>query len=233
MAKKPNAKGLGASKAAPEVEHGAQFTPEVKNVIKLTLAFTKAVGKNQQDKSDNLVVSPYNALAALSMVTKGADGVTREELAKTLFGVKGKDLDKAANDYAALNNEVLAANKGQVELTTANGVWTNQDLIEVHHVRADRCHVEIGWRQRGNLAVFVAGDPGEILRDVAFVGAHRVRRDVAIELEVGEKRLQMVAQVHASRSASARSAIISFFFILSRGMCSSGGMMPCVMLVGW
>ena len=35
-----------------------------------------------------------------------------------------------------------------------------------------------------------------------------------------------------SRSASARSAIISFFFILSRGGSSSGGMMPCVMLVG-
>ncbi len=137
MAKKPNAKGLGASKAAPEVEHGAQFTPEVKNVIKLTLAFTKAVGKNQQDKSDNLVVSPYNALAALSMVTKGADGVTREELAKTLFGVKGKDLDKAANDYAALNNEVLAANKGQVELTTANGVWTNQDFMKLKPDFAD------------------------------------------------------------------------------------------------
>lgn len=130
MAKKPAAKA-----AAPE--HGTQFTPEVKNVIKLTLAFTKAVGKNQQDKSDNLVVSPYNALAALSMVTKGADGVTREELAKALFGVKGKDLDKAADDYAALNNEVLAANKGQVELTTANGVWTNRDFMTLKPAFAD------------------------------------------------------------------------------------------------
>ena len=137
MAKKPNAKGLGASKAAPEEEHGTQFAPEVKNVIKLTLAFTKAVGKNQQDKSDNLVVSPYNALAALSMVTKGADGVTREELAKALFGVKGKDLDKAADDYAALNNQVLAANKGQVQLTTANGVWTNQDFMTLKPAFAD------------------------------------------------------------------------------------------------
>lgn len=121
----------------PDQEFGQQFTPEVKNVIKLTLAFTKAVGKNQQDKSDNLVVSPYNALAALSMVTKGADGKTREELAQALFGVKGKDLDKAADAYAALNNDVLAANKGQVELTTANGVWTNQDFMKLKPAFAD------------------------------------------------------------------------------------------------
>ena len=35
----------------------------------------------------------------------------------------------------------------------------------------------------------VGGDPRQVLRDVALVGAHGVRRDVAIELEVGEKRL--------------------------------------------
>jgi serpin B len=121
----------------PDQEFGQQFTPEVKNVIKLTLAFTKAVGKNQQDKSDNIVISPYNALAALSMVTKGADGKTREELAQALFGVKGKDLDKAADAYAALNNDVLAANKGQVELTTANGVWTNRDFMTLKPAFAD------------------------------------------------------------------------------------------------
>ena len=48
-------------------------------------------------------------------------------------------------------------------------------------------------------------------------------------------RMGLTAPLHCqrSRSASARSAIISFFFILSRGGSSSGGMMPWVMLVGW
>ncbi|HYD18307.1 MAG TPA: serpin family protein [Patescibacteria group bacterium] len=123
--------------AKPEYEHGRQFKPEVKNVIKLTLAFTKAVGNNQDEKSDNLVVSPYNAMAALSMVAKGADGLTRDEMAKTLFGVASADLEKAANDYVALNADVLAANKDQVTLTTANGVWTNQERLKLDPAYAD------------------------------------------------------------------------------------------------
>lgn len=117
--------------AAQETEHGAHLDTSVKNVIKLTLAFTKAVGADQKDKGDNLVVSPYNALAALSMVAKGADGSTRDEMAQTLFGVKGKDLDKAAQGYVDLNEQVLAANKGSVELTTANGIWVNKKEIDL------------------------------------------------------------------------------------------------------
>lgn len=112
-------------------EYGRQFKPEVKNVISLTLAFTKAVGNNQDDKADNLIVSPYNALSALSMVAKGADGQTREEMAQALFGTDGKGLEKAASDYVKLNDEILAANKGQVTLTTANGVWTNQQRLKL------------------------------------------------------------------------------------------------------
>ncbi len=123
--------------AQPEYEHGRQFKPEVKNVIKLTLAFTKAVGKNQEDANENLVVSPYNAISALAMVAKGADGLTRDEMAQTLFGVSGKDLEKAANDYVALNADVLAANKDQVTLTTANGVWTNQERLKLDPAYAD------------------------------------------------------------------------------------------------
>jgi serpin B len=115
----------------PAVEPGKQFSPEVKNTISLTLAFTKAVAANQEDKSENLVISPYNALAALSMASEGAAGKTRDELAKALYGVSGKDLTASAEAYAALNDQVLAANKGQVELTTANGIWTNQNLVEL------------------------------------------------------------------------------------------------------
>ncbi|HYD18308.1 MAG TPA: serpin family protein [Patescibacteria group bacterium] len=112
-----------------EYEHGAYYKPEVKTSIKLTLAFAKAVGRNQEDQSDNLVVSPYNATAALSMVAKGAVGETRDELAKALFATDGAGLDDAVAAYAKLNTEILKSNAGQVTLTTANGVWTNKDLV--------------------------------------------------------------------------------------------------------
>lgn len=120
-----------------EVDYGQYLKPEVKNVINLTLAFAKAVGQNQSDKTENLVVSPYNAAACLSMVAKGADTLTREEMAKTLFGTDAAGLDKAAGDYASLNTEILTANKGQVELTTANGVWTNQALVTLRDTFAE------------------------------------------------------------------------------------------------
>src|SRR5262245_37042028 len=119
-----------------EFDYGQYLKPEVRNVISLTLAFAKAVGQNQDDKTDNLVVSPYNAAACLSMVASGADALTREEMAKTLFGTDGAGLDKAIADYAKLNTEMLAANKGQVELTTANGVWTNQAAVTLRDTYA-------------------------------------------------------------------------------------------------
>ncbi len=112
-----------------EYEHGAYYKDEVKTSIKLTIAFAKAVGRHQEDQSDNLVVSPYNATAALSMVAKGAVGETRDELAQALFATDGKGLDDAVAAYSKLNTEILKANAGQVTLTTANGVWTNKDLV--------------------------------------------------------------------------------------------------------
>jgi serine protease inhibitor len=112
-------------------EYGDQFSPEVKNVISLTLAFTKAVAANQEEKGDNLVISPYNALAALSMASQGAEGETRDELAKALYAADGEGLEAASQAYADLNERVLEANKGQVQLTTANGIWTNQNLVEL------------------------------------------------------------------------------------------------------
>lgn len=112
-----------------EYEHGAYYKDEVKTSIKLTIAFAKAVGRHQDDQSDNLVVSPYNATAALSMVAKGAVGETRDELAQALFATDGKGLDDAVAAYSKLNTEILKANAGQVTLTTANGVWTNKDLV--------------------------------------------------------------------------------------------------------
>lgn len=120
-----------------EVEYGKQYKSEVQNVIRLTLAFAEAVGRHQQDKSDNLVLSPYNAMAAISMAAKGADGKTRDELAQALYGADGKALDTVAGDYAKLNKDVLQANKGQVELTTANGIWVNQELVTLREDFAD------------------------------------------------------------------------------------------------
>lgn len=135
--RKRETNGLDNGQGEQDPGYGQQFSPAAQNTIKLTLAFTKAVGENQKDKGDNLVVSPYNAVAAISMAAKGSSGKTRDELAKALFGVSGKGLDKAAAEYNELNTQVLDANKGKVELTTANGIWVNKDLVELKTDFAD------------------------------------------------------------------------------------------------
>jgi len=66
------------------------------------------------------------------MAAKGADANTREEMAQTLFGVDGGKLDGAIEALVALNAEILEANKDQVTLTTANGLWTNQHLFDLN-----------------------------------------------------------------------------------------------------
>ncbi|MDD9900329.1 MAG: serpin family protein [Alphaproteobacteria bacterium] len=103
----------------------------------LTLAFAKAVGAHQEDAGDNLVVSPYNAVAALSMVARGADTETRAEMAQTLFGTTPEALDGEIARFARLNDAVLDANKEQVTLKTANGVWVNNNLVPLKQDYAD------------------------------------------------------------------------------------------------
>ncbi len=111
----------------PQKYIGYSFAPEVKSLIKLTLAFTAAVGNRETDKADNLVLSPYNALTCLSMVAKGADGRTREEMAQALFGTDAATLNDQISKLAALNAQIIDANKDSVTLKTANGVWINKD----------------------------------------------------------------------------------------------------------
>jgi len=102
---------------------------EVDNINKLTLEFARATAKHQDDPQDNLVVSPYNALMALSMLAKAADGQTKEELAQTLFGKSADALDDEIGKLAVLNADILETNKDQVELKTANGLWSNNDIM--------------------------------------------------------------------------------------------------------
>jgi serpin B len=128
----------------PEEYIGAGFKPEVQNTIKLTMSFAKAVSGNEKDQSANIVVSPYNALACLSMVAKGADGQTKTEFAKTLFNTDAANLDAEVSKLMALNNEVLDANKDQVVLKTANGVWTNNQSIELNPDYAAALEKEFG-----------------------------------------------------------------------------------------
>ena len=86
------------------------------NANRFTLALAQAVIAHQTDPADNVVVSPYNALTALSLAATGAGGATRDEFAKALYGADGDKLADDVQSFASLNQTILDANKGHAVL---------------------------------------------------------------------------------------------------------------------
>lgn len=76
-----------------------------------------------KDETENVLISPFSAYAALSMTLNGADGATKEQMARTL-GVTADAID-ALN---ARNQKVFAAlNANQkVQLEVANAVYSDK-----------------------------------------------------------------------------------------------------------
>jgi serpin B len=101
------------------------------NANRFTLAMAQAVIAHQPDASDNVVVSPYNALTALSLAASGTGGVTKEEFANALYGAKDAPLGDEVEAFARLDKTILDANKGHVDLLTASGIWVNRNIAAI------------------------------------------------------------------------------------------------------
>lgn len=101
------------------------------SINRLTLQAMQAAIKGSKDASDNVVLSPYNALTNMALVGAGAKGSTRNEFAKALFGKDGEAFRAEAENLMQMNKRILAANKGIVEITTANGIWANHDRLQL------------------------------------------------------------------------------------------------------
>ena len=78
----------------------------------------------EPNKDGNVFISPTSLFMALSMVYNGADGVTKEEIAKVLQveGIEAKKLNQA---NASLMNLFHRSSK-QVQLNVANSIWLNE-----------------------------------------------------------------------------------------------------------
>ena len=79
----------------------------------------------EPNKDGNIFISPTSLFMALSMVYNGADGVTKEEIAKVLQveGIEAKKLNQA---NASLMNLFHRSSK-QVQLNVANSIWLNEN----------------------------------------------------------------------------------------------------------
>lgn len=79
-----------------------------------------------RNDDNNLFISPMSLFMALSMVYNGADGTTKEEMAKVLHaqGIDANELNKA---NASLMTK-LFQNLTDIELNVANSIWLNQNF---------------------------------------------------------------------------------------------------------
>lgn len=125
------------TRTIPEEYIGASFSDDVKQNIKLTMTFAKAVGEAQDNPASNLVVSGYNAAMCLSMVAMGAADNTREEMAQAILGVSGNQLAETVKRIKALNDTILDANKDSITLKTANATWVDNSLPLNYNFAAD------------------------------------------------------------------------------------------------
>lgn len=80
----------------------------------------------KQDRDKNVFVSPTSVSLALSMVYNGAEGQTRQVMAKTL-NLKDASIDGANKANAALI-EFLATPEPGLKLEIANSLWTRENV---------------------------------------------------------------------------------------------------------
>ena len=99
---------LLTSCAAPQYEKPTEGSQKG-----FALSFFKNVVATS-DPGENLVVSPYSAGVALSMVAEGAEGQTRVEFDEALNGCLFKSVDLGNNDTVTVNS--------------ANSVWITDDF---------------------------------------------------------------------------------------------------------
>ena len=75
----------------------------------------------EADENGNTFISPTSLFMALSMVYNGADGVTKEEIAKVL-GATGITLEELNKANASLIS-ILQKDSDKIQLNIANSIW--------------------------------------------------------------------------------------------------------------
>lgn len=82
--------------------------------------------KVDPDENNNILISPLSAFMAISLVYNGAEGNTKDEIAKVL-GLNNMSVDDLNRANASLL-ELLDRDLEAVQLEIANSVWVNQDF---------------------------------------------------------------------------------------------------------
>lgn len=88
-------------------------------------AFNLFNSLTSHNSGDNLFISPTSIAIALTLLYNGADGITKEEMAKTLQ-IQDINLEEVNQSYRDLQQ--LLTSQKEIELSIANSLWIRQDF---------------------------------------------------------------------------------------------------------
>jgi serine protease inhibitor len=118
--------GTGTNKSTLPISSDVKFGQD--DYKKITTANNelgfKLLAEVEADDDNNLFISPASLFMALSMVYNGADGKTKEEIAKTLH-IEGMEADELNKTNASLLTKLIKDND-QIQLNIANSIWLNE-----------------------------------------------------------------------------------------------------------
>lgn len=101
----------GHSPADGRLAHGLGFA---------VLRYLAEDGRNEQ-----VLISPHGVVSALLLAWNGADGETREAMARVLGLPPGAEFDRVNQAWAALDRSLLISDS-QVDLAVANSLWVRE-----------------------------------------------------------------------------------------------------------
>lgn len=118
--------GNNLKNSSPPISSDVEFAKD--DYKKVTTANNElgfdVLAEIEEDEDNNVFISPASLFMALSMVYNGADGKTKEEIAKTLH-VDGMEVNELNKANASLLMEALKESD-KIQLNIANSIWLNE-----------------------------------------------------------------------------------------------------------
>lgn len=118
--------GSGCTKARMAKPDQAVLDAFDMTLVEKTNDFGFNLYKNLARENENIMISPVSVSLAMAMVYNGANGVTREDMARAL-NVQGLELDRLNKNNLALLYYLTSADP-ELTVNIANSIWMLEDF---------------------------------------------------------------------------------------------------------
>lgn len=118
---------------------------------------------SEQNGNDNVLVSPYSAQLALSMVANGANGNTLDEIISTL-GFEGLEM-RSVNEYNALMQTILQTSDPEATFSIANGCWADNGKNAIELKKGFKSSILNYYNAESESLDFASGEAETVIND--------------------------------------------------------------------